>query len=273
MSLASVSTVAISLLILAIFGTIAFNLQHIARTVESRVEVVAFLNEGFDLGKRDAFMKRVRAIEGVGEARFVTRKEALERLRRQFGEQKDLLAAVEEDNPLRDSVEVRIPDPKRIDAVAGELRRLEDVEKVVYQRDTVRRLYRITGALRALGVFLAAVTGLATLLIISNTIRISVFSRRREIAIMKLVGATDAFIRWPFVLEGAFLGSVGALVAAAAAWFGYVWLVDRIAATLPFIPTLAPQPFLWNLARVLLAMGLLVGAGGSVLSVRRHLRV
>ncbi len=128
-------------------------------------------------------------------------------------------------------------------------------------------------ALRALGVFLAAVTGLATLLIISNTIRISVFSRRREIAIMKLVGATDAFIRWPFVLEGAFLGSVGALVAAAAAWFGYVWLVDRIAATLPFIPTLAPQPFLWNLARVLLAMGLLVGAGGSVLSVRRHLRV
>lgn len=273
MSLASVTTVAISLLILSIFGVIAFNLQHIAGTLESQVEVVAFLNDGFDLGNRDALMNRVRAIDGVAEATFVTRREALERLRRQFGDQQDLLSAVEEDNPLRDSVEVRIPDPSRLDPVAAEIGRLAGVEKVVYRRDTVRRLYRITAALRAVGLFLAAVTGLATLLIVSNTIRISVFARRREIAIMKLVGATDALIRWPFVLEGALLGAVGAVAAAAAVWAGYVWLVERIALTLPFIPTLAPQPFLWNLSRLVLAAGLLIGATGSVLSVRRHLRV
>ncbi len=273
MSLASVSTVAISLLILSVFAIFGFNLQHLARSVESQVEVAAFLDERFDRANRDALMERVRALPGVAEARYVTREEALERLKRQFGDQKELLAAVEEDNPLRDSVEVRVPDPQRVEAVAAALKGLPGVSKVVYQRETVRRLYRITTALRAVGVFLAVLVGLATLLIISNTIRVSVFARRREIAIMKLVGATDAFVRWPFVLEGALLGLLGALVAAAVAWAGYAWLAAQVAATLPFIPVLPPDPFAWNLARALLLIGALVGAAGSVVSVRRHLRV
>lgn len=273
MSLASVTTVAVALAILSVFAILGFNVQHLARSVESQVEVVAFLQEGFDRSQQDALLEQVRALPGVAEARYVTREEALARLKRQFGDQKDLLDAIEQDNPLRDSVEVRVPEPPRVEGVAAALQKLAGVEKVVYQRDTVRRLYRLTAALRALGLFLGVLVGLATLLIVSNTIRISVFARRREIAIMKLVGATDAFVRWPFVLEGALLGLLGALVASAVAWAGYLWLVGQVAVTLPFIPMLPPHPFLWHLARALVLLGAAMGAAGSVVSVRRHLRV
>lgn len=272
-SLASVSTVAVSLLVLALFAAVGFNLRHLARTAESQVEVVAFLDERFDRAHRDALMERVRALPGVAEARFVTREEALARLKRQFGDQQDLLAAVEEDNPLRDSVEVRVPAPGAVEGVVAALRQLPGVAKVVYQRETLQRLYRLTGALQVLGAFLTVMVGLATVLIVSNAIRVSVFARRREIAIMKLVGATDGFVRWPFLLEGAFLGLLGAAVAALLAGLGYAWLAAQIRASLPFVPVLPPDPFAWSLGRALILIGVAVGAAGSAWSVRRHLRV
>lgn len=273
MSLTSVTTVTISLLILATFGTLAVNLQHVADSVESQVEVVAYLSTGLDSREADGFMSNLSSLEGVAEVRFISKRDALERLREQFGDQADLLQAVEEENPLRDSVEVRVPDPGRIDGVVSSLRGMTEIERVVYQRDTVRRLYSVTSALRVLGLFLAAVMGGATLLIISNTIRVSVFSRRREIAIMKLVGATDGFVSWPFLLEGAVLGFLGAVIATGVTWGGYLWLVEKVREVLPFIPLVSPQPFLTNTMKNLILIGVLVGALGSVMSIRRHLRV
>lgn len=273
MSTVSVITVAISLLILSVFTVIAINLQHMARTVESQVEVTADLRDTFDRSQRQVLMDRIRALQGVARVTYVTREQALERLRQQFGESRDLLDAVEEENPLRDSVEVNVPRAAMVDQVVSRMKGMDGVEKVRYKRDTVQRLHHLTSALRGAGIFLAVVTGLATILIISNTIRISVFARRREIGIMKLVGATDAFIRWPFLIEGALLGLVGALVSTAAVAAGYVWLVEKISTTLPFIPTVSPRPFLGELAKLLTLVGVVVGAAGSTLSVRRHLRV
>lgn len=273
MSLVSVTTVAVSLLILSVFGVIAVNLQHMARTVESQVELVAYLQDGFDRGQRESLLKQISVLDGVGGVTYITREQALDRLRKQFGESQDLLDAVEEENPLRDSIEVKVSRPGMIDQVAGRIRGMQGMEKVVYQRDTVRRLYHLTNALRGASAFLAVVTGLATILIIANTIRVSVFARRREIAIMKLVGATDAFIRWPFLIEGALLGLVGAAVTITAVSAAYLWLIEKISATLPFIPTVSPRPFVADLAKLLVLVGVGVGAVGSTLSVRRHLRV
>lgn len=273
MSLASVSTVALSLFILSVFMVVAMNLRHMSTTLESQIQVVAYLHAGADQTAREDLMDEVSRLPGVAEVRFVGKDEALDRLKRQFGDQADLLEAVEANNPLRDSLEARVPDPAQVDSVAAYLKDNQGVEKVVYQRETVRRLHNLTSALRALGLFLAALLAAGTLFIISNTIRLSVFARRREIGIMKLVGATDGFIRWPFLVEGAILGLLGAAVAAMGLNLGYGWLTGQVTDLLPFIPLVPRQPFMTDVTRGLLALGALVGAGGSVLSVRRHLKV
>lgn len=273
MSLASVTTVALALFIMSLFAVLAINVQHMIDVLRQQVQVTVFLKPGFDRGRAEDLLREIAAVPGVAGTRFVTREEGLERLKTQFGDQADLLEAVEENNPLRDAVEVRVPDPGAVDGVVGRLRRLPDAEKVVYQRDTIRRLHNVGTALRGFGTVLAVILGLATVMIISNTIRVSVFSRRREIGIMKLVGATDSFIRLPFFLEGALLGLAGALVAAAALWGGYAWFADRVRTALPFLPILPEQPFVRDLVKGLLVAGFVLGSGGSVLSLRRHLRV
>ncbi len=273
MSFASVSTVALTLFVLAVFAVIALNVQHMTRILESQVQVVAYLKADFDRARRDDIVRTARFLDGVADVQYVTKEEALARLRKQFGEQADLLDAVAENNPLVDSLEVRLESPAVADGVVAKLRAIEGVDKVLYRRDTVKRLQSVASALRALGTVLAGLLAFATVLIVSNTIRISVFARRREIGIMKLVGATDWFIRWPFLMEGAMLGLGGALLAAVAISAGYVWVVEKVNLILPFIPVIPASPFLLDISKVLLLSGAFLGAAGSLLSLRRHLRV
>lgn len=273
MSFASVGTVALSLTILAVFAIMGVNIRHLAQDYESRLEASAFLVSSFERQDAKRLVNEIAAWPGVAEVRFVTKEQGLERLRRQFGEQAELLEAVEENNPLSDSVEVRVTAAEHMESVVTRLKRLPAVEKVRYHETTVRRLQTVTAAVRFLGLVLGGLLAGATLFIISNTIRISVFARRREIGIMKLVGATDAFIRWPFLVEGALLGLAGAALASAACWLGYRWMLRGVAENLPFIGLLPPQPLLTDAVQGLLLTGLLLGAAGSAWSVRRHLRV
>lgn len=275
MSLASVTTVAICLAVLAIILLVAVNLQYMASFVESQVEVVAFVDGSVDRAATRDLEARIEALPGVREAVFVSREAALERLKEQFGEHRDLLAGLEdpEANPLRDSFEVRLAGAQYAAAVAGELERMDGIEEVMHRQDVVDRLLAITQAVRTGGLVLVALLAAATVFIISNTIRLTVYARRHQVGIMKLVGATDGFIRWPFFLEGLMLGVLGAAVAGAAAWMGYDLVVETLTAAIPFIPILEHQPLLGNLMQLLLVLGAVIGAMGSTVSVRRFLRV
>jgi len=273
MSLAAVSTIALALLILSIFLALAANLQHMAGYLESQVEIRAFLKGDTTVKVRDEARQAIAALPGVTSVTFVSRDEALKRLRQQFGEQQSVLDAVEEMNPLPDGFEIKVDKPENVDGVAAAVGKIPGIEKVKYQQGLVQRLFRLTQAIRTLGILLATALALATLFIISNTIRLTVFARRREVAIMKLVGATDAFIRRPFFLEGLVLGLGGALVAALAIWLGYSWLAKTISISLPFVPLVPRQPFLANLSLTLLTLGAIIGAGGTILSLRRYLKV
>src|SRR5690606_5192005 len=215
-----------------------------------------------------ALTERIEALPGVAQATFVTREAALERLKEQFGEHRDLLAGLEdpETNPLRDSFEVRLAGAEYARSVAAELERLEGIAEVNHRQDVVDRLLAITAAVRAGGLGLVALLAGATVFIISNTIRLTVFARRHQVGIMKLVGATDGFIRWPFFLEGLMLGVLGAAVAGGAAWMGYDLVVETLTAAIPFIPILEQQPLLSNLMQLLLALGAVIGAAGSTVS-------
>ncbi len=273
LSFASISTMAMSLAVLAVFFGVVLNLDHLLRTARAQVKVVAFLKRDFPRQEKEALLSRLSGLPGVGEARYVTREEALERLKKMFGSRASLLEAVETENPLDDSVELRLLDTSYGEQVVQELRSLPEVQKVLYNRETVSRLHRLAQGVQALTLLLGVAVAAASVFIVSNAIRMAVFSRRREIQIMKLVGATDSFIRWPFLLEGAIIGLAGASLAAGMFALGYQWFVERWSMTLPFIPLLSPYPFLWDLGKGLVVGGALLGMAGSFLSVRRHLHV
>lgn len=276
MTAASVSTVGVCLLVLAGTLLVAANLDRVAGAVEGQVQIRVFVAEGTPRERLEALRSELAALEGVKEVRVVTKEEALERLKAQFGDKRGLLEAVEESNPLRDSLEIAVLRPDRVAPVAEAARAREGVAEVAYGQGFVEKLFRVTGLVRAAGLTLVGLLVAATVLIISNTIRLTVFARREEIGIMKLVGATDWFVRWPFVVEGMLMGLLGAVLTAALTWQAYHWAVGRLADLVPFIPLVTAgdaRVLLGDVAVWLFTVGALVGAAGSAVSVRRYLRV
>ncbi|HEY3313954.1 MAG TPA: permease-like cell division protein FtsX [Bacillota bacterium] len=273
MSLASILTVALSLLVVGIFGLIAVNLDHIASSAEKQVEVTAFIKDDLAQPAVDALKARLKAVPGVTEVTFVSKEEALTRLKAVFANDPGLLAEVEEQNPLYRSFEIKTDKPDAIKPAAEAVAELPGVLRATYKQELVEKLFRITRGIRVAGMVIMVALFLAMVMIISNTIRITVFARRREIGIMKLVGATDTFIRWPFVCEGMFLGALGAVVTAVTIWICYTWAWNGLQKSLPFIPILPKQPLLLNLTILIVAAGVAIGAIGSAMSLRRFLRV
>lgn len=273
MSLASVATVAISLLVLAVIVLMAINLEFMAGSVESQVEVRVFLAGSVQEADRNALLAQARAIPGVGQVTYVSKEQGLENFKKQLGDQKDVLAGLDEMNPLPDTLEIKLSMPEKVQDVVVAIKPLKGVEKISYGQGTVEKLLAFTRALRIGGAGLVVLLVIATVLTISNTIRLAVFAKRREIAIMKLVGATDWFIRRPFVVEGIVLGTLGAALAMAVTSFGYQWIVKATVQNVPFLPVKSPGDIIGTLTVVLLALGALLGATGSFISLRRFLKV
>lgn len=273
MSLASVATVAISLLVLSSILLLAVNLELWAGSVESQVEVRAFLAEGLTESDKQALVAQVQALPAVGHATYVSKEQGLESFKQQLGDQKDILLGLDEMNPLPDTIEVKLSQPDRVQDVVAAIQPLKGVDKVSYGQGTVERLLAFTHALRLGGAGLVVLLLVATVLTISNTIRLAVFAKRREVAIMKLVGATDWFIRRPFVVEGISLGAFGAGMAMLITSFGYRWLALAMVQNIPFLPVSNPDQVLPTLTVVLLLLGGALGATGSFISLRRFLKV
>jgi len=273
MSLAAALTVAVSLFILAVVLLVAVNVDNLARTIESGLEVRLYLAPGLDQLAVDELKDKVQALDGVAEVTFVSKEEALATLRQQLGADSDLLDGIDEMNPLRDSFRVVTKGPAWVDPVAAAARTLPGVEDVGYTHDLAQRILRVTRTIREGGLALVLVMILATLFVISNTVRLTIIARAEEIEIMKLVGATNWFVRWPFLFEGMLLGLLGALGAALAAWRAYAWAVGGIYASVAFMPVVPVYPLVWRLGLVLAVTGALIGSLGSTFSLRRFLRV
>ena len=272
LSLATVLTAAIAMFVLSVFLLSAANLSNLIDFVERQVQVAIYLQDEVSESARDALIAKVAALDGVTDTTFVTREEALARLRAAFGDNAALLEGVEEFNPLRDAVEVRVAQAVAVDRVVEAVKDSPAVADISYGRELVARLVSVTSVLRMGVLGLAGLLGLATLFLIQNSVRLSVFARRDEVNIMRLVGATDGVIRWPFVFEGMTLACAGAAVAALSAALVYTW-VWRLAGThLAFLPVLPAGPLMGLLVPLLILSGALIGALGSVLALRRWLR-
>ena len=273
MSFASISTVAVSLLVLGMFLMIFLNTNNLAQYLESQVQVSVYMQDSATDKELAAVKEKLTKMPGVVKVTQVSKQQALERFKKRLGDQEQLLNSLGKDNPFPNSFEVQVDSPERIKVLTPQLSQLPKVETAKFGQEVVEHLFQPTKILRFGGILLVVFLAMATLFIISNTIRLTVFARRKEVIIMKYVGATDWFIRWPFLLEGMTLGFFGAVVAFILINSIYSGLLERIHATLAFLPLLPTSPLLLYVDLFLLVAGTGIGALGSYISLRKFLRV
>lgn len=273
MTFASIGTVAVSLFVLGVFLILVLNMNRLAGMLESQVQISVYLEDHLTDREKRQIGYDIESLQGIDSVTYVDRETAKERLKDKLGDQKYLLDALSDDNPLPDAFEVTVTTPSVVESAAGAIDSMQGVEEAKYGQDVVEHLFDITRLMRIFGFVLMGLLGGATLFIISNTIRLTVFARRKEIAIMKYVGATDWFIRWPFLLEGIVLGCIGGLIAAVALRSFYAAMAAKIYSTLAFFPLMPQYPFMNYVTAAILLAGIVIGAIGSVISLKRFLRV
>ena len=273
MSFASISTVAVSLLVLGMFLMIFLNTNNLAQYLENQVQISVYMQDSATDKELASVKDKLTKMPGVVKVSQVNKQQALERFKKRLGDQEQLLNSLGKENPFPYSFEVQVDNPDRIKVLTPQIGQLPKVETAKFGQEVVEHLFQLTKILRLGGIVLVVFLAMATLFIISNTIRLTVFARRKEVIIMKYVGATDWFIRWPFLLEGMTLGFFGAVVAFVLINSIYASLLDRIHATLAFLPLLPTSPLLLYVDLFLLAAGTGIGALGSYISLRKFLRV
>lgn len=274
MTLASISTVALSLFMLGVFLCGVVNLNNMAASLETQVQLSVYLKDDLTTNQIMETGKAVKSQPHIKELKFVTKDQALQDFKSRLGDdQKQMIDSLEGVNPLPNSYIVTFENPQDVKLAAKELATVPGVDSVHYGQDVVDELFKITQIIRIGGIVLIAFLAAATLFIISNTIRLTVFARRKEIAIMKYVGATNGFIRWPFVIEGMLLGCIGGLIAVACTGEFYYFITSEIEQSLAFFPLVPMFPIFYQLAVALLIIGIFVGAIGSAISLRQYMRV
>ncbi len=269
MQATAIGTVAITIVLLGLFLYVRAALAGIGAHLLDQIEISAYL-------KQDAGPAQVRSIRRfltedprIASAEFVSKKQGLTELRERTKGVIDTALLTE--NPLPDKFRIKVRVPEQVPAVAAGVRRLDGIDNVVYGQTVVQRLLRLGDVLRRVGIAVIAVFLFVAGIIISNTIRLTVFARRREIAIMQLVGATNLYIRIPFICEGLLDGLVGALLAVGLLWLAHATIWPRLLEALPWVQLNVVSVGSGPLVAELFAVGCAVGGVASWISVGRHL--
>lgn len=272
MTFASISTVTISLFILGVFVLLNLNLESWTNRMERQVEIRAFLQMEASDAQVLRLGDRLRQIPEVEEVVFIPREQGLEELKAGFGDQGYLLEGLEEDNPLPHAYLIKTKDPQLTPEIAKQIESFDIVEKVRYGSGIVEQLFKVTNTIRNVGLVLIVGLAFTAMFLIANTIKLTILSRKNEIEIMKLVGATNGYIRWPFFIEGSLLGLVGAIIPLGILLGGYSYLINHFQTSIIF--TFLPMESVWGtLTTMLLGIGVFIGIWGSITSIRKFLRV
>lgn len=274
MSLASIGTVMAALLIFGMFILFTANLNFIGDQIQGQHEIKVFIDENMNDDQVEEIGRAIRTIDSVKECVLETKEQALENFKKKLGKEKgQILEGLEQDNPLRDSYIIRLDDLKTHDKVVEQLSSIDGIVKVKNAKEVVDLLLRITDVVRAVSLGVMILLALIAVFIISNTIKLAVFARRKEINIMKYVGATDWFIRWPFIVEGMIIGLIGATLALFLVIFGYGYATDFIYRNIGIFQLRSLNEVYEALAFIFITAGTSIGALGSAISIRKYLKV
>ncbi|KUO95435.1 permease-like cell division protein FtsX [Ferroacidibacillus organovorans] len=270
MTFASISAVAVTLFILGGSILLSLNVQNISLNIESQLQINAYVSNTVPVKALPALEKRLSHLRGVRSVRFVSKVQALKQMKKLLKSNADIMAGL--GNPLPNAYILNALNPQETAAVAKEVQNTPGIESVQYGQSFLPKLLTIMNVARDAAVILIGGLLVLGMFLISNTIRITIFTRRREIEIMKLVGATNGFIRGPFFVEGTLMGLVGAAIPSVALYELYRWISQTVQLFPPF--TLVPYSLVvTHVVWVLVACGLFMGIWGSLFSMRRFLRV
>ena len=273
MSVASICTVTATLIILGIFILFNVNVNYIGEQIQSYQEIQVFIDEEKDDNEVKQIGRKIQEIEYVKDIRFITKEQALRDYREQLGDKGSLLDGLERDNPLRDSYMVSLVDIRFYESVIRDLQKIEGIANIKGDREAVDKLVMITGAFKVIMFWIMLLLSFIAIFIISNTIKLTVFARRKEISIMKSVGATNWFIRWPFIIEGILVGLMGCALALLLVGSSYNYIYNAISQT-TFIFKLKNYSEIMEIVfPIFIFIGIGIGALGSIFSIRKYLEV
>ena len=285
-ALGAVVTIFLSLFVIGLFVIGSVLLNRLAGDVENQVTIQAFLSDGADKSAVNAFQQKISGWDFVDDVTYKSKEEALESYREKMSDKNanDVVAALDGTNPLPASLVITLSDPKQVENVASMI--IEDSDfksisddaenptrSVQYGRDTVKKLLSVTYVLRFGTIVLVGLLAFIAFVFINNTIRLAISARRREIAIMRLVGASNGFIRGPFLTEGMLEALFGSLLAILVLHGGTLIVLPRLQAGLSFLSFDIPPVVLTLTYASLVGIGCLLGLFGSAIAMRRYLRV
>lgn len=270
MSMAAIVSITTILIIVGVFLLISINSSLFLKNLESQLEIIVYLKDDISKAEVKALENNIVGINGIEEIKFVSKEEAYQRLLKDLGDQRDILNAIEV-NPLPASYEIKVKDPKVIEQIANQIEKLKKVEEVEYGQGIVEKLLNFTYIFRIVGILILALLVFASILIISNIIKITVYARRNEIEIMSLSGATHWFIKWPFVIEGFLQGFISAILAILILYKFYFFAINKVHQVVPFLPVVWDKMELLPIGVAIVVLGSLVGILGSMFSVGKYI--
>jgi cell division transport system permease protein len=273
MSFTAITTITISLAIFGFILIFSMNLKEFAKVLESQIDVTVYLSSDYNNETLEELKGFLKSQDNIQDFIFVSKDNALEKLKKELGEEDFLITALD-NNPLPDSIELKVKNSISVHGIIKEIKKnFSIIDDVFYGQEIVEKVSKFTQVLRLIGTVLVVLLGIASMFIVSNTIKLTVYARRDEIEIMKLVGATNTFIRMPLIIEGIIQGLIGGLAATVIIAFSYPQIVENMKDILPFIPFVTDLPELFKLYSKLVFSGIFLGIIGSLISVRKFLDV
>lgn len=275
MTFASVSAVTVTLLLVGVFLIVMMNLNKIATDIENDVEIRVHIDVTATKEDQQKLKEQISALSGVESITFSSKDEELQNLMESLGEDGKVFAMFEQDNPLNDVFIVKAKEPQDTIKIAQKIEQMDFVHKVRYGQGTVEKLFGFINTARNIGLILIAGLLFTAIFLISNTIKITIVARRKEIEIMRLVGATNSFIRWPFFLEGLWLGVLGSIIPIIIIAVVYNYFLDFVKPKMAghFIQVLDFSPLIYQVSGLLILLGAIIGVWGSLMSVRKFLKI
>lgn len=272
MTFASVSAVTVTLLLVGVFMVIMMNLNKVASDLENDVEIKVLIDTQADKEAETTLQQQIKELPGVESMKYSSKEHELNGLKKDFGED---LSLFKQSNPLRNVLYVKAANPQQTAKVAKQIDAFANTYEVLYGKGKIEKLFSFVNISRNVGIVLIIALLLTAMFLISNTIKITITARRKEIEIMKLVGATNWFVRIPFILEGMWLGLLGSIIPIAVVTILYTQFYNAIAPKLQgeIFQLLKVTPFIFEIDLLILLMGVLIGIWGSFMSVRKFLRI
>lgn len=275
MTFASISAVTVALILVGLFLTVMFNLNKIAGEVENNVQVRVYVDRTATHADQQALKKQLEHVKYVKSISFQSRTTGLNHLIKSMGSDGSVFSSLKKENPLPDAFILKTNQPKQTISVASAVKNLPHVQEVRYGKGTVQKLFKVVDIARNVGGVLIIGLLFTSIFLIANTIKLTIVARRTEIEIMKLVGATNSFVRWPYFVEGLLLGILGSVVPILLIVFGYREIYTRFSGkfTSFFVELVPYNTMALYMSILLLGIGAVIGVWGSVNSVRKFLSI